>query len=296
VARPAGRSGRAPRAIVAILYTLAAAATLAGLPYYGLPPAERVRHVLHPQLRPAGPLGLAFGVLGLSLFLFLWLYPLRKRWKWLGFTGSVGRWLDVHIACGLSVPFVVAVHAGWRFDGLIGLGYAAILLVCFSGILGRYLYLWIPRSRSGIELTLDEVASQRRALITEVAVATGLDPFAVERALAGGTQAEAGGGFARAIGAMLAADFTRWRALRALRRAWAAPRPGTRAPDRRALKSALRLARREILLSQQVRMLDASRRVFAYWHAAHRPVALVALIAVLVHVGIAVAVGAVGFH
>jgi hypothetical protein len=45
--------------------------------------------------------------------------------------------------------------------------------------------------------------------------------------------------------------------------------------------------------SQQMRALEATRRVFAWWHVAHRPFALTALFAILVHVVVAVWVGGV---
>ena len=54
----------------------------------------------------------------------------------------------------------------------------------------------------------------------------------------------------------------------------------------------MRLARREMALTQQARLLEGTQRVFRLWHVAHRPVAIGALIAVLVHVGVVVAVGA----
>jgi hypothetical protein len=40
-------------------------------------------------------------------------------------------------------------------------------------------------------------------------------------------------------------------------------------------------------------MLDATRRVFGLWHVVHRPFAIMAFIAVAVHVVVAVLVGAV---
>jgi hypothetical protein len=45
-------------------------------------------------------------------------------------------------------------------------------------------------------------------------------------------------------------------------------------------------------LTQQTRMLDATHRVFRYWHVAHRPFAITALVAVVIHVAVVVAVGA----
>jgi hypothetical protein len=276
-----------------IMLAIPLVATLAGLPYYLMGPGERLRSPLHPLLKPAASVGLAFGVAALVLFLFMWLYPLRKQFRWLAFTGSAPAWLRNHVLVGLALPFIAAVHAGWRFDGLIGLGYLAMVLVSLSGLVGRYLYVRIPRSRGGVELSLDEAAGERRAILTRIALETGLDPVEIDRAIAVHTRPLAGLGLGRAFAHMISNDVARWRAMRALRREWSRPRPGATAPDPKALGRALALARREMALTQQLHMLDATRRVFAFWHVAHRPFAITALLAVLIHVVVAVAVGGV---
>jgi hypothetical protein len=56
------------------------------------------------------------------------------------------------------------------------------------------------------------------------------------------------------------------------------------------------LASREMSLTQQARMLDATRKVFGYWHVAHRPFALTALVAVVIHVAVVIALGATWFR
>jgi hypothetical protein len=92
---------------------------------------------------------------------------------------------------------------------------------------------------------------------------------------------------------MVADDWARRRAIHALARQWARPRAGAAPIDRRTLHTVMRLARRELALSQQARMLETTRYLFSFWHVAHRPVAITALLAVLVHVVVALAVGAV---
>jgi hypothetical protein len=285
---PAARRGARPSWTLAVLLALPAAATVAGLPYYLAERAERVRSPLHAGLKSSGAVGLAFGIAGLALFLFMWLYPLRKRFAKAPL-GRLSSWLDVHIACGIALPFVVAVHAGWRFTGLIGLGYLAMVLVAASGVVGRYLYVRIPRSRSGLELTLDEALAERHGLITRIAVATRQDPMVVQGALVIGEGTAGRRGLWGSLTGMVGDDLARWRTMRDLRRRWA----GHVEPA--VLAEALRLARRELALTQQLRMLEATRRVFGLWHVAHRPFAISALLAVLVHVAVALAVGAVRF-
>ncbi len=66
---------------------------LAGLPYYGLPLAERLRHPMHEWLRPSGLVGQSAGFLAFALFLFLWLYPIRKRFRQLRYNPLfIQRW------------------------------------------------------------------------------------------------------------------------------------------------------------------------------------------------------------
>ena len=131
-------------------------------------------------LRPSGYVGQTAGILALVIFLFLWLYPFRKKYRWLAWTGSMARWMDAHVLVALALPLLAAIHASWRFEGLIGLGYLAMIVVCISGIAGRYLYVRIPRSQSGLELSVEETAIKRGTLILQIATQTGLSAEEVE--------------------------------------------------------------------------------------------------------------------
>ena len=294
---PTPRAAR-PRArgpwILAAITVLLAAINLSGARYYALPIAERVRSPLHSLLRPSGAVGQSAGVLAVAIFVFLWLYPLRKRWRWLAFTGSVGRWLDVHIVAALTLPLLLAIHAAWRFGGVIGLGFWAMMIVCASGVVGRYLYVRIPRSRTGAELSLEDVAGQRRALIQRIVDATGLeldDVQALTRTAASSTSAASPW---RALRAMVAYDLTRWRLRRDIERRWQQLAPHVEL-DRRTLDEVASCAAREMALAQQVAMLGTTHRIFRLWHIAHRPIALTALIAVVIHVTVVVALGVTWF-
>jgi hypothetical protein len=262
---------------------------LLGLPYYRLALSDRVRSSLHPWFKPSGYIGQTAGLLALAMFLFLWLYPLRKKYRWLAFTGAVGRWLDVHVTVALVLPLLLVIHASWRFDGLIGLGFASILVVCASGVVGRYLYTRIPRSRSGIELNIEEVAAERRSLVTVIATCTGLNPLEIERSLNRSARPYTGLGVLATLRRMVTDDFARWRIARELTRTWS-QQQGSRI-DRDAIRKAVALASREMALTQQSRMLAATHQVFRYWHVAHRPFALTALGAVMIHVAVVLLLG-----
>jgi hypothetical protein len=168
-----------------------------------------------------------------------------------------------------------------------------MVVVCLSGLVGRYLYAHIPRHRNGVELGREEVASERRALLTRIAAATGLSPADVERALALDTRPYAGLDPVRTVARMIRDDWARVRTLRRLRREWSRTVSG-RHLGAEATAETLRLARREMALHQQSRVLETTQRLFGYWHVAHRPFAVTALAAVLVHVVVAMVIGGVG--
>jgi hypothetical protein len=277
-----------------VLFGLVPLVTIAvvGFPYYKLPLAERLRSPYHPYLRPSGLIGQSAGLLAFALFLFLWLYPLRKRIRKAPFLGPVPRWLDAHIVAGALVPVAAAVHAGFRFTGLIGLGYASMIVVAMSGVIGRYVYVRIPRSRAGLELTREQVSAERRDILGELVESTGLDPSQVIELLKPVPVAERTG-ILGTLWNLVRDDFHRRRAIARLMRQCGAG-SGVR-KSRARLHHVASLARREMALAQQIRALDATNRVFRLWHAFHLPFAITAFFAVSIHVAVAVAFGATWF-
>ena len=291
------RAARKELVPVLVLFGLLALANLAGLPYFILSSAERVRSPLHPWFRPTGYVGQTAGIVVFALFLFLWLYPLRKRFRRLAFTGSVARWLHFHVIAGLCIPMVGALHAAWHFTGLIGFGFGAMMAAWASGVVGRYLYVHIPHSKSGVELTLEEVEAQRSALLQQIVEATGLDPELLDHVVTAGDAPPASERLdvPRTFIRMAHDDFRRWRMARSLRVRWHGT--GTRGSTSDAMLDRVpELIRRRIALTQQVRMLDATQRLFRYWHVAHKPMAISALVAVVLHVVTAVALGVTWFR
>lgn len=275
-----------PKAVLVGVFPLLLVAA-AGASYYALPFAARLRNPWHAWLGPTGYVGQSAGLLAFVLFSFLWLYPVRKRLSSATFLGPIPRWLDAHIVAGVLMPLAGAVHAGFRFEGLIGLGYFSMLVVALSGVVGRYLYVRIPRGRAGLELTREQVSAERRDILGTLVESTGLDPRQLLDLLRP-VDAAPGGGVLHALGRMIRDDLDRRRAVRRLE---AGMRGSKRKFDAREVRKVVRLARREMALGQQIRILDATNRVFRLWHAFHLPFAIMAFLAVAVHVIVAVLFG-----
>jgi len=286
-------SARSPGRIsvwVVVPWLILIGVTVFGADYYFAELGTRARHVRADWFKPSGTVGQTAGLLAFAGFLFLWLYPLRKKLgpaaRWLG---QIPAWLDVHIVVGLTLPILGAVHAGWRFDGIIGLGYWAMLIVAMSGVVGRYVYVHIPRNRSGLEFTAEDLAQQRRQLLLQLTEVTGLEAEVIQSTLAAEPVSDAGLGLVPSLWRMAKDDFRRRRASHDIRRKWESIEGSEVDPSK--LDEVARLARRQMALNQQARLLGQTQRVFRHWHTFHRPFAMTALLAVTIHVVVVVWTG-----
>ena len=283
-------TARPHRLAMLVLGLLVLVPNLIGLPYFLLPFAKRVRHPLHVWFKSSGYVGQAAGIATLLLFLFMYVYPMRKRFRFLASLGRQERWLAVHIAAGLVIPFIGAMHAGWRFKGLIGLGYIAMLMVSVSGVAGRYIYTRIPRAGSGRELTEGEVIEREQRLEQEISTITGLQLQQVRDAFTDRPVVGKSGAFSALI-KMFTYDIDRRRTVRKLAAQWTSS-VRLDSEKRRRLNT---LLRDRIALGQQHSMLEVTRRLFGYWHVIHRPFSITSFAAVVVHVVVVVSLGVTWF-
>ena len=251
----------------------------AGAPYYRLALAERLHNPWHPVLKPNGTAGLAYGYTGTFLLLLLVSYSARKRWRFLAGLGRLRNWLDVHIFCGILGPAFITMHAGFRFHGLIAIGYWSMLGVMLSGFVGYYLYSQIPRALSGAALEAEALEGEITALDVELQQ-QGLSPaqLAALRRLAATERAPRVRPLAGLL-ILLGQDLTMAMGVRRLR-----------LPGRRGRAEARRL---HALVVQRLRLerrrafLRHTESLFGYWHAIHKPFAILLFVMLAVHIGVA---------
>ena len=91
--------------LACILFGMFLYVLVVGKSYYLLPLDERPFHALHRQLRPAGRIGIGLGIFSTALFAAIFVYPLRKKWRWLRNIGNTRHWLDFHIVMGLCLLY-----------------------------------------------------------------------------------------------------------------------------------------------------------------------------------------------
>ncbi|MEI7982264.1 MAG: hypothetical protein WCI71_11475, partial [Bacteroidota bacterium] len=145
-----------------ILVVIVAAALIAlcilGFSYYNVPLEERFFHGNHNLLKPGGIGGHGFGIFG-SLFMIFGMvsYMIRKRIRALSRLGVLNYWLEFHIFLCTLGPILVLFHTSFKFGGLVAVSFWSMVAVFASGVIGRYIYIRIPRTIEGRELSLNEV-------------------------------------------------------------------------------------------------------------------------------------------
>src|ERR1700756_5881326 len=151
-----------------------------GMNYYTLSSVERPLSPKHDLLKPSGRIGIKLGMLGVLMFFLIYLYPLRKKWGWLGRMGNSRHWLDFHVVLGATAPIIIAFHSSFKFGNIAGMAFYSMLMVTLSGFVGRYLYAHIPRGLSAAELSMKEIQEKEEALRKELAEQKATFGFSVD--------------------------------------------------------------------------------------------------------------------
>ena len=256
-----------------------------GADYYLTPLVERPRHEAYWVLKPGGPVGRTYGIVGASLMLVMQIYSVRKRAKPLRDLGSLRVWLDLHIFCGVLGPLFIVLHSSLKVHGLVALSFWSMVVVASSGVLGRFLYLQIPRRRSGDQLSLQEIEAQGAKLEERLRSDFGLTRAAIDEldtAAVSGLSSE----MSLILSCLLISitkDILRSRIRGGLRRVKDLPRKN--------LRELASLSRQRAQLQRRVLLMSKLQELFYYWHVLHKPFAIVMYLFMFVHIGVALMTG-----
>jgi len=269
-----------------------------GFDYYILSWKDRPFSPKHMLLRPSGPVGVNLGVFGVLMFFVIFLYPLRKRWGWLGRQGNSRHWLDFHVIMGTAAPLVIALHSSFKFGGIAGMAFWIMTAVTLSGFIGRYLYSQIPRSLNAAELTIKEIEEAEVQLRWNAEekhekIGTNLiDLFALPTS----TQVSRTP-ILVALCWMIYLDFKRpfqvsWLRLRAAGFGpWLVSLFGFFPTHNPELEFAIQTARKQASLSKRILFLSRTKQVFNFWHVVHRPFSYSFAILAIVHIVVVLGMG-----
>jgi hypothetical protein len=279
---------------LALLLALAAY----GIDYYRMDAAGRACSAKHLLLKPSGSVGLRLGYVGLAMFCVIFLYPLRRRWQWLGQVGNTKHWLDFHILLGLMAPFVIAFHASFKFRGFAGMAFWIMVAVSLSGVVGRYVYGQIPRSLNAAEIFSAELQSQHSRLAQKLTEQKILPAADLQRLLRlPNPERVARMSLLSAVIYMIVLDMIRpLRVARVRRHALGFGQKlvtvgGLRRTKNWKLESAINAARDQASLEKRILFLSRARDVFQLWHMIHRPFSYSFLVLAIIHIVVVTLLG-----
>jgi hypothetical protein len=269
-----------------------------GFDYYTAGANDRPFMAKHALLKPSGRIGIKLGMLGVAMFLVIFLYPLRKRWTWLGRLGISRHWLDFHVLLGLSAPFVIALHSSFKFHGFAGIAFWIMLAVSLSGVVGRYLYAQIPRRVNAAEFSRKELQELQDKMAQQLAEQKLLKATDVRSALRLPSQetvqrlpAPAAMVYMFLLDVLRPFRIARLRngALHGYERFTTLA--GLLPTRHRELERAIAVARQEAALSMRILFLSRTQQVFHLWHVVHRPFSYTFAVLVLLHIGVVLMMG-----
>jgi hypothetical protein len=264
-------------------------AALYGADYYLTPLTERPFHPQYDLLKPTGLVGHGYGIIGtLMILVGVGTYSGRKRVRALSSFGKLKHFLEFHIFLCTTGPALVLFHTTFKFGGLVAVSFWSMTAVVLSGVVGRYLYLQIPKGIQGNELSLDELNRQRERIAGQLVQDHGVSPELLRRidAIASPIRPVAQLSMLEVLFFILRSDFTRRRKLRAL-----ASRLTGAHRTHSAVRHFLHLADERLVLTRRMAFLEKLRSIFHLWHVVHLPFSLIMLLILLIHVAVAIVFG-----
>jgi hypothetical protein len=232
-------------------------------------------------------------VVGGSMMLVLFTYPLRKYVRFMQGVGKVKWWFWLHLFMGIAGPWLILVHSTFRIGSLnAGVALYSMVIVVLSGVIGRFIHVRVHRGLDG-ERTSLRTLRERAGLVESRARSRLHFSPAVEARLLAFEQHElrAQPGWMTYLRQATVLPLQQWityqRCVHELRAPLheLAEQHGWSASDlQRRQRHARRLVDQYLNAVVRVAQFTAFERVFALWHLAHLPFVYLLVISAVVHV------------
>ena len=260
---------------------------VSGFGYYSTSVDKRFWSPNHNLLKPSGFVGHGIGIIGSFMMIFgVAIYMARKRFRFLFRFGILKYWLEFHIFLCTLGPILVLFHTAFKFGGIVSVSFWSMVAVVLSGVIGRFIYIQIPRSIQGQELSIKEIDEindnlnykLREELKVDESILLKIDEITYTNKYKNISSYKA-----------LLIVFREYFHTRILIRKF-----------KKAIKNELhskevseiiKVIKNRIILARRIGLLRSMHNLFKYWHVIHLPVALVMFLIMLVHIIIAFTFG-----
>ena len=164
---------------------------------------------------------------------------------------------------------LILFHTAFKFGGIVSIAFWSMVAVVASGVLGRFIYLQIPRTLEGRALSLEEVKTSQLDIESVLTEKYELSPETIKV-------------FSNFTGTDSSVKTSSGDLRKVLR---------SEQINKGEQKSILQMLKKERSLSRKIDRLEKMKKLFRYWHVAHMPFALIMLVIVVVHVVVAFTFG-----
>jgi len=259
-----------------------------GYQYYSTSVEERVFLAQHAMLKPSGIIGHGVGILGsLMMIVGVAVYMVRKRIRIFLKFGYLKNWLEFHIfLCSLG-PVLVLYHTAFKFGGIVAVSFWSMVAVVLSGIVGRFLYVQIPHTIQGQEISLKELNEMNENLtlhlknnlkvnenlISKLNELSSLDKYKRIK-------------FSTSFIFLVKDYFNIKTLLKELK--VELKKLGL---NRKQYSEIIKTSKSKLVISKRIGMLRTMQKFFKYWHIVHLPFAITMFVIMFIHVGVTIAFG-----
>jgi len=259
-----------------------------GYVYYSTPITGRFFNSLHPLLKPSGIIGHGLGIVG-SLLIIIGVsgYMMRKRMRRFARWGVLKHWLEFHIFLCTLGPILILFHTSFRFGGIVSVSFWSMVAVVGSGVIGRFIYIQIPRTIQGSELGFGELQKLNFELMVKLRKGFSLmeecyDLIDEISFAEGETDIK----LSKILPIMIKSYFSNRKILSEVK-----SKMKENNVDKAKIKEVMKIGKSKIELSRKIALLKSMQQLFGYWHVFHLPFAVLMLIIMLIHVGVTVTFG-----
>ena len=259
-----------------------------GYGYYSTPLDLRFFSPQNNLLKPSGFIGHGAGILGsLMMIVGVSIYMIRKRVRRFHGFGYLNNWLELHIFLCTLGPILVLFHTAFKFGGIVAVSFWSMTAVVLSGVIGRFIYVQIPRTIQGQVIGFKELQQMTDGLSSRLIDKFKINPE-VMSSLENYSNFDNYTGLSpyKSIKAIFFSYFKINSILRKLKKELSSTKKNAH-----EVKEILKTAKNKLVLSRRIGLLRTMQRIFKYWHVVHLPFAIIMFIIMFVHIAVTIIFG-----
>ena len=230
--------------------------------------------------------GYALGIIGGVLMLLVILYPISKRVQWLARWVPVRYWFGIHMFFGIIGPVMILFHSNFHIGSANStIALVSMLLVAFSGLIGRYIYTHIHHGLYGKRITLDELRKELETKHAALLQIYEMDEKLKQRIakMEGKALGDYKSVSTSLVYVLSMSIDTRRMMSRSMRMVRKSKKDGS-APAELDSKVAKNFIHRYTSALRHIAVFRLYERLFSLWHVAHLPLFIMMIITAVIHI------------